>query len=123
MDLDFLSIDGDSSTVLKLIFFGAAVVTTSFNRKISWLVDREHLRPRWELWGTIALCLVCALCGGVVGWRAWDPGLGAVTGAAGAGAAPFTMRLLEPALTRWAKFGQRNGNNAGKPAQGGSNAT
>jgi hypothetical protein len=84
-------------------------VTTSFNRKITWLVDREHLSPRWELFGTGVLCLVCSAAGAVVGWRVWDPGLGAVAGFFGAGAAPFTMRLLEPALTRWAKLGQRTG--------------
>ena len=123
MDFDFLTIDGDAGSVLKLIIVGAAIVTTSFNRKVSWLVDKEHLKPYWELLGTVIMCAVCAAAGCMVGWRTWDPGLGAVAGFAGAGAAPFTMRLLEPALIRWAKFGQRNGNSAGKPAQGGSDAT
>jgi len=76
--------------------------------------------------GATALKLIVigsAIAGGVIGWAAWDPRLGAVAGFAGAGGAPFVMRLLEPALIRWAKFGQRNGNSAGKPAQGGSDAT
>ena len=125
MDADLISAAAstvDGATALKLIVIGSAIVTTSFHRKISWLVDRAHMKPCWELTGTVVLCIVCAVAGGVVGWRAWDPGLGAVAGFGGAGGAPFVMRLLEPALTRWAKFGQRNGN-AGKPAQGGNNAT
>ena len=123
MDSDLIAAASDGATALKLIVIGAAIVTTSFHRKVSWLVDRDHLKPYWELLGTITLCIVCAVAGGVIGWAAWDPRLGAVAGFAGAGGAPFVMRLLEPALIRWAKFGQRNGNSAGKPAQGGSDAT
>jgi hypothetical protein len=78
----------------------AALFTTAFNRKISWLVDRKRISEMWELGGTAILCVICGGLGALVGWRAGDWGLGAASGAAGSGAAPFLMRLVTPILNR-----------------------
>jgi hypothetical protein len=82
------------------IVIGVMAVSISVSRIVRWLIDEGALSKVWALWTLIAMGILGALTGALVGWRTYDVVLGGWFGLIGGAGFPFLLSLLEPVFTR-----------------------